>query len=132
MMALVAVVTFVMQSAITAYHVQYDLGCKWIRHVWMRIDEPTGPPRLLAGECVAPFWPQFWRKVLRQPWPGTFRCECWEGERRFGMESRPHLCISSRAVDREEACEIQACHQSLKSIGLAPVANPSQSALTGR
>lgn len=136
MMVLVAVVGFAIQSAITAYHVQYDLECKWIRHVWMRIDEPTGPPHLQFGKCVAPFWPQFWRKVLRQPWPGAFRCECWEGDRMLGIgigtERRPHRCLSAQAVTWEEACDIQLCLQSLKVLGPAPVANPTRDPSTNQ
>jgi hypothetical protein len=35
------------------------------------------------GECCgfvlfepAPFWPRYWRRLLGQPWPGSYACDC--------------------------------------------------------
>lgn len=134
MMLLVAVVAFTAQCAITAYHIKYDRECQWLVHEWERVDGPVGPPKRALDYCASPIWPQLWRKVLRQPWPGTFRCECWEGERLIGIgvgtECRLHRCVSAHAASRQEVEGFLLSSQSLKNIGNdVPLLPPVQSSL---
>jgi hypothetical protein len=121
-MIVVAVVSVLLHTALTAFHVGYDLECRWVSHVWERTDDPgDGDRRTTTTVCVAPFWPQYWRRLLGRPWPGAFRCECSKEYRMLaigrGTECRPHRYLSSRAVSREEAGWVQASLQSLKVVG---------------
>lgn len=125
LMIMVAVVAVSLQMAITAFHVGYDPACRWILHIWERKDGPEVVSRpTTTTPCVAPFWPQYWRRLLGRHWPGTFRCECLnEGDTIMlgigaGTECRPHKYVGSRAVSRERAWQIEATLQSLKVIGI--------------
>lgn len=119
LMMIVAVASVLLWMGSTAYYVGYDRGCHWIIHDWERRDSPG----ITTTPCVAPFWPQYWRRLLGRPWPGTFRCECANEDQMLGIgvgtECRAYRYLSSRAVSPEEAGWVQATLQSLKVIGKA-------------
>ena len=70
-----AAVTLWMGTA--AYRVRFDPSCEFIHHLWERSDTPGGTLRSIIGTGhPAPFWPQYWRRLLGKPWPGTYRCRC--------------------------------------------------------
>jgi hypothetical protein len=130
----VAVVAVASRIAATAYHVDHDPECRWLVHEWKRTDLPDLDQKPTTTVCVPPFWPQFWRKLLYQPWPGTYLCDetreiCMLGVVGIGpsTECRPHKYVGSHAVSREEAGWIEATIQSLKTIGppLKPIHGPS-------
>jgi hypothetical protein len=120
-MIAVAAVAVILRMAVTAFHVWYDPECRWLAHVWVREDGPDVVPRpTTTTHCVAPFWPQYWRKLLEIPWPGTFACDCLTGESRMisiGVvtECRPHRLVGSRAVSPDEAWGVGVSLQSLKT-----------------
>ena len=123
-MIIIAIVSVALQMVVTAHHIGYDPECRWILHVWERKEgSKVVMKHTTTTPCVAPFWPQYRRRLLGQQWPGTFRCECLnEGDRMLGIgvgtECRPHRYVGSRAVSRERAGRIAATLQSLKVLGI--------------
>jgi hypothetical protein len=59
-----------------------DLFHLWVRKDLSRPEDRAGGLRgsLLGTSCCADFWPRYWRRLLGQPWPGTYRCRCVASE----------------------------------------------------
>jgi hypothetical protein len=103
LMASMALWTLFFWLFLTAFRVGHDLPGQTIHHLWQDhlwqggASRPPGPgPSALmaTGDFVvtthpltgfAGFWPRYWRRLLGQPWPGSFRCpDCpWEKDERF-------------------------------------------------
>src|SRR3954447_24866697 len=67
----------VMWMAVIAYRVENDPSSRYIHHLWVRNDLPEGLPRWPVGTLSVPnFWPQYWRRLLGLPWPGSYICRC--------------------------------------------------------
>ena len=55
-----------------------DTRSRYVYHIWARKDSPYDEPdRPMATTlCYAPFWSRYWRGLLGQSWPGTYKCSC--------------------------------------------------------
>src|SRR3954453_18838257 len=123
-MAVVGVAAAVEWMVVTALNIRNDPACRWVVHKWVREDDPNARPRpTTVTPCLAPFWPQYWRKLSGRPWPGTFACGCSDGGKALlstsvGVtEPLRHTLVGSRAASSEEAGQIEASLRSLKRIG---------------
>ena len=76
---LVVVVVAVATRALTvAWGMGTDTRVRYVYHIWVRKDSPFDEldrPQA-STRCYAPFWSRYWRKVLGQSWPGTYKCRC--------------------------------------------------------
>jgi hypothetical protein len=84
-MAVVAGAAVGLWMIAVVYRVQAATHKEDLFHLWVRKDllmpkdRPEGLRRSFLGTtCCSPFWPRYWRKLLGQPWPGTYRCSCCE------------------------------------------------------
>jgi hypothetical protein len=128
MMALVAASAVLSWMAVAAWRVRADPGCRYIAHFWERAEGPDGAPKPMQTACGAPFWPQYARRLLGLPWPGSYRCGCdglGPGFGEFGLmgprglELHRYRLVGTRSVSREEEPGVRASLRSLKTIGLA-------------
>lgn len=122
LMLVVAAFSVASWSAGTAYKVQHDPGSRWVRHVWVRDGGPDDYPNPTTTACVPTFWPQYWRKLLGRPWPGTYACDFHDGPPqligiRVGTECRPYRLVETLPVSADEAWQVEACLRSLKTLG---------------
>ncbi len=113
--------------AVAAWRVRSDPGCRYIVHFWELVDGPDDVPTVTRSVCGAPFWPQYGRRLLGLPWPGSYRCVCDAldpGYCEFGMlrpgglECHRYRLVGTRAVPREDESMVRASLQSLRTIGL--------------
>lgn len=72
LMVAVAVVGVAAWLTITAVRVANDPNGGGMRHLRMRIDTRE---LVTQGHPVeGAFWPRYWRRLLGQPWPGSYVC----------------------------------------------------------
>jgi len=101
----------VMWMATVAYRVQVDPQSRYIHHLWgERKDSPEGLRRSITSTlCHAPFWPLYWRRLLGQPWPGTYRCRCDDPRYAInGAVSQFYTLIGSRPGSSDSVEPINA------------------------
>jgi hypothetical protein len=76
-MAVVAGTAVGMWMITVAYRIQAETHDEFLYHLWVLKDSPNEPRRSIMGTlCRAPFWPRYWRRLLGQPWPGSYTCRC--------------------------------------------------------
>ena len=74
-----AVMTWI---AVTAYRIEHDVQHSWLHHHWAVKALPgISYPPSIGTFCQSPFWPRYWRTLLGQPWPGTWKCRCTDPQR---------------------------------------------------
>jgi hypothetical protein len=79
LMVVVAIAALPAWLAIGAIRVVSDPEGSTLHHFWIWRAVEYAPPHLAhMSECRAPFWPRYWRSILGEPWPGTYRCPCGE------------------------------------------------------
>jgi hypothetical protein len=72
MMVFVAFVGVAAWLTITAVRVVNDPGGDGMSHLRMRVDTRELVTQSHPVEGL--FWPRYWRRLLGQPWPGTYVC----------------------------------------------------------
>jgi hypothetical protein len=71
-MALVVFISIALWMAIPAYLVATDSQAGFISHLYMRNDTRQ---LFAVGQTHADtFWPRYFRRLLGQPWPGSYVC----------------------------------------------------------
>jgi hypothetical protein len=132
LMAAIAGLAVLLWMLATAIRVEYDPGCQYIQHTWGREGGPDDAPEVTTTICGAPFWPQYWRRLLGRPWTGDYRCDCLDLEcdcgpyrKRLGTEGHCYRGLGTRSVTREEYRGVKASLQSLKRIGLGRTPPPT-------
>ena len=97
-MVVVAGTAVGMWTIAVVYRVQDDAHSKCIYHLWVRKDSTEELHRSMRGTvCSAPFWPRYWRTLLGQPWPGSYKCRC--NDRQYainGQISQGYVLVGSR------------------------------------
>jgi hypothetical protein len=73
-MAVTAATAVALWLGTTAFRVKNDRGSQWISHLWERYGS-LQPGSIYNSQHEAPFWPRYWRRLLGQPWPGTYACD---------------------------------------------------------
>ena len=81
-MALIVFLSGVLWLVVTADHVRNDRETGYLHHVWER-EGSLWPGSVSYSQHPAPFWPRYWRRLLHQPWPGSYVCDPREGYQRF-------------------------------------------------
>jgi hypothetical protein len=71
-MAVTAATAVALWLGIAGYRVKND--SEWIFHLWERFGS-IQPGSLYNSQHPAPFWPRYWRKLVGQPWPGSYACD---------------------------------------------------------
>jgi hypothetical protein len=74
LMAVTAATAVALWLGIAALRVHNDSESKWIYHLWERFGS-IQPGSVYNSQHRAPFWPRYWRRLLGQPWPGTYSCD---------------------------------------------------------
>lgn len=69
----VAAAALVVWLGLALYRVTTDRTGGGLYHVW---EHPVSGRyhSISLSSHPAPFWPRYWRKLLGQPWPGTYVC----------------------------------------------------------
>jgi hypothetical protein len=72
MMILVALATVAAWLLVTADRVRLDPQAEQMSH--LRLYRDTAKLVVQTHPIQGVFWPRYWRRLLGQPWPGTFVC----------------------------------------------------------
>jgi hypothetical protein len=92
MMILVAVLGVAAWLARTADLVARDPNAEMMSHLRQRRD--TGEFVVQTHPIVGAFWPRYWRRLLGQPWPGSYVCpDCLEKYER--LDGHPLIDLAS-------------------------------------
>jgi hypothetical protein len=90
----------VLRASEMAYREMIDTHSRYVYHIWARKDSPYDEPDrpMIGTVCYAPFWSRYWRGLLGQSWPGTYKCSCDDPRYAInGAVSQFYSIVGSRA-----------------------------------
>ena len=120
-MAVTAIIAIVLWLSITAYRVKHDTQTAWIFHFWERYGSIT-PGSIYNSQHPAPFWPRYWRRLVGQPWPGTYACDpSTEASSKWGRSAvtvTAPLPESGRQPLRSPVARLPASHHGNRALSV--------------